>query len=91
MRSDFGRGSGAELDSEKYLTTLDIQNLQVPKSFNSFFRLVAKYFTSMLKRVQEALQFLRPSIEEKKRVVHEYGIDDPDKKAIFLTWLIDDA
>ncbi|KIJ26779.1 hypothetical protein M422DRAFT_272121 [Sphaerobolus stellatus SS14] len=45
----------------------------------------------MLKRVQEALQFLRPFVEEKKRVVHEYGIDYPDKKAIFSTWFIDDA
>ncbi|KIJ41503.1 hypothetical protein M422DRAFT_780281 [Sphaerobolus stellatus SS14] len=53
--------------------------------------LVAKYFTSVPQRIEQALQFLRPFIEEKEQKLKDYGKDYPDKAETFLSWIVDEA
>ncbi|KIJ41481.1 hypothetical protein M422DRAFT_255386 [Sphaerobolus stellatus SS14] len=53
--------------------------------------LAAKYFTSMPKRREQALRYLLPFIEEKKKSIKEYGKDYPGKLENFLTWIVDEA
>ncbi|KIJ26788.1 hypothetical protein M422DRAFT_191786 [Sphaerobolus stellatus SS14] len=53
--------------------------------------LVAKYFTSVPQRSEQALQFLRSFIEEKEQKLKDYGKDYPDKTETFLSWIVDEA